>query len=142
MKVTIGPVEYIVIGFPGNKFTGQIIPELQDLVQRGTIRILDLIVVTKDVDGRVSAVEVDEDNDLSELAALDGEVGGLISEADVDYVANDLEPNSSLALLVWEDVWATPLVDAMRGSGGVLVDGARVPHDLVETAMAELQSVS
>jgi hypothetical protein len=83
---------------------------------------------------------VDEDQDLSEFAALDGEVGGLISQADIEYAASDLEPNSSIALLIWEDVWATPLVHALRAAGGVLVDGARIPHDLVESAMTELQT--
>jgi hypothetical protein len=140
--VAIGPVEYIIVGFPENKFTGEIIPALRDLVEGGTIRILDLIFVAKDADGNVAAVEVDEDEDLSGFAALDGEVGGLISEADIEYAANDLEPNSSLALLIWEDVWATPLVDALRASGGVLVDGARIPHDLVESALTELQTAN
>jgi hypothetical protein len=72
------------------------------------------------------------------FAALDGEVGGFISDDDVDYAAADLEPNSSAALLIWEDVWATPFVEALRDSGAVVIEGSRIPHDLIEAAEAAL----
>lgn len=140
--MTIGPVEYIVVGFPGNTFKGDIAPELAKLVDSGTIRILDLVFVTKDDDGNVDVIEFEDHDDVALFAALDGEVGGLISEADAEYAAEALDPGSSAALLIWEDVWATPFVDAMRRSGGVLIEGARIPHDLIEAAEAELAAAS
>jgi uncharacterized membrane protein len=138
--MAIGPVEYIIVGFPGNKFNGKIIPELGKLVESGTIRILDLILITKDADGNVAAIDFEDHEDVALFAALDGEVGGFISDEDIEYAAADLEPNSSAALLIWEDVWATPFVEALRNSGGVLIEGSRIPHDLIELAEAELAS--
>ena len=136
--MTIGPVEYIIVGFPGNQFNGQIAPELVDLVESGTIRILDLIFIGKDADGSVVAFEIDELDAAAGFVGLDGEVGGLISAADVEYAAAALEPNSSAALLIWEDVWAARFAEAVRKSGGVLLEGARMPHELVEPLLADL----
>lgn len=136
--MAIGPVEYIIVGFPGNQFNGEIAPELGKLVDSGTIRILDLVFITKDEDGDVHAVEFEDHDDVALFNALDGEIGGFISDEDIQYAAAELEPNSSAALLIWEDVWATPFVEAMRNSGGVLIEGSRIPHDLIEAAEAEL----
>jgi hypothetical protein len=140
--MTIGPVEYMIVGFPGNRFTGEIAPELAKLVAAGTVRILDLIFVGKAADGTVTTFEFDQRDELAGFAAIDGEVGGLISTEDVEYAASLLEPNSSEALLVWEDVWATPLVEAMRRADGVVLEGARIPHELVQAAVDELASAS
>lgn len=140
--MTIGPVEYMIVGFPGNRFTGEIAPELAKLVAAGTVRILDLIFVGKAADGTVTTFEFDQRDELAGFAAIDGEVGGLISAEDVEYAASLLEPNSSEALLVWEDVWATPLVQAMRRADGVVLEGARIPHELVQAALDELASAS
>jgi len=136
--MAIGPVEYIIVGFPGNKFNGEILPELAKLVDGGTIRILDLVIITKDADGNVAAIDYEDHDDVALFAALDGEIGGFISDEDIEYAAADLEPNSSAALLIWEDVWATPFVQALRNSGGVVIEGSRIPHDLIEMAEAEL----
>ena len=136
--MTLGPVEYIIVGFPGNQFNGEIAPELGKLIESGTIRVLDLIFITKDADGNVQAVEFEDHDDVALFNALEGEVGGLISEEDVEYAAAELEPDSSAALLIWEDVWARPFVDALRASGAVLIEGSRIPHDLIELAEAEL----
>jgi hypothetical protein len=136
--MAIGPVEYIIIGFPGNQFNGEIAPELGKLVASGTVRVLDLVFVTKDADGDVAVVEFEDHADVALFNALDGDVGGLISEQDIEYAAAGLEPNSSAALLIWEDVWAAPFVGALRASGAVLIEGARIPHDLIESAEAEL----
>jgi hypothetical protein len=136
--MAIGPVEYIIIGFPGNQFNGEIAPELGKLVASGTVRVLDLVFVTKDADGDVAVVEFEDHADVALFNALDGDVGGLISEQDIEYAAAGLEPNSSAALLIWEDVWAAPFVGALRASGAVLIEGARIPHDLIEAAEAEL----
>jgi uncharacterized membrane protein len=138
--MTIGPVEYIILAFPGNKFSGEIVPALDELTKSGTIRVLDLVFITKDADGRVDGIEVEQLAELAPFAALDGEVGGLLTEEDIEYAAHDLEPNSSAALLIWEDTWATPLVEALRDSGGVLIEGSRVPHELMEAALAEVSA--
>jgi hypothetical protein len=138
--MTIGPVEYIIVGFPGNKFTGEIAPELAKLIESGTIRVLDLVFIMKDEDGNVASFEFDQHEDLALFADLDGEVGGIISPEDIEYAGEALEPNSSAALLIWEDTWATPFVEAMRNSGGVLIEGSRIPHDLVESIVTELNS--
>jgi hypothetical protein len=140
--MSIGPVEYVIIGFPGNQFNGRIAPALADLIGSGTIRILDLLFIGKDADGEVVAFEFDQLDELAPFAALDGDVGGLIGQEDIDHAAESLEPNMSAALLIWEDRWAAPLVDALRESGGVLIEGSRIPHELVELAFAGLPAGS
>jgi hypothetical protein len=132
--MSIGPVEYIIVGFPGNKFNGHIAPELGKLIDSGTIRVLDLVFVMKDAEGAVQVLEFEDHDDVALFAALDGEVGGLIGEEDIAYVATELEPDSSAALLIWEDLWAAPFVAALRDSGAVLLEGSRIPHDLIEAA--------
>src|ERR1700730_7613719 len=102
--MAIGPVEYIVVSFPGNQFTGEIAPELVALVESGTVRILDLIFIGKDADGSVVSFEIDELDALGGFEGLDADVGGLISPEDVEHVAASLESNSSAALLIWEDL--------------------------------------
>jgi Family of unknown function (DUF6325) len=139
---TIGPVEYLVLGFPGNEFTGDIAPELAKLIESGTIRVIDLIFITKGQDGSVDFFEFDQHEQLQAFAGLDGEVGGVISEEDIAFAAEALEPNNSAALLIWEDTWAIPLVEALRGAGGVLIEGSRIPHDLIEAALTESAAAS
>jgi len=136
--MTIGPVEYIIVGFPGNKFNGAIAPELIALVESGTVRVLDLIFIGKDADGSVLSFEIDDLDEAFGFGGLDGEVGGLISPADIEFAAAQLEPDSSAALLIWEDVWAAPFAKAVLDSGGVLLEGARIPHDLIDPAIAAL----
>ena len=129
--MAIGPVEYIIIGFPENQFKGEIVPALADLVDSGTVRILDLIFVTKDEAGDVTSIEYE---DLPGLGDIDGEADGLLSDEDLDMVAEVLEPNSSGLMIVWEDVWANRLATAIRDAGGVILSGERIPHDIVEAA--------
>jgi hypothetical protein len=138
--MTSGPVEYIIVGFPGNKFTGEIAPELIDLVASGTVRILDLIFIGKDADGSVLSFEIDELDALAGFGDLDADVGGLISPEDIEYAAAALEPNSSAALLIWEDLWAKPFAEAVRRADGIVLEGARIPHELIEPALADLPS--
>jgi hypothetical protein len=134
----LGPVEYLLIGFPGNQFTGKIAPALAELVDAGTIRILDLVFVKKDPDGSITVVEYDALAEAPEFAALDGEAGGLLNDEDIADAAEALDPDSSAALLVWEDAWAAPLAAALRDAGGVLIAGERIPHDTVEQALQTL----
>ena len=136
----IGPVEYMVVGFEGNEFNGEIAPALAELIEDGTIRILDLVFIAKDADGNIAAVEFDEHEALFVLAELEGEIGGFIGAEDIEHAAEALAPDSSAALLVWEDTWAIPLVDAMRNSGGLLLEGGRIPHDLIEAVVVALDS--
>ena len=131
----IGPVEYLILGFPGNNFTGQIVPELAKLIDSGLVRIIDLTFITKDADGNVEVVEFDAVEELAAFAGLDGEVGGILTDEDVAHAALSLEPNTSAALLIWEDTWATPFAVAVRNANGVILEGARIPREFIEQAM-------
>jgi hypothetical protein len=131
-------VEYIVVSFPGNQFNGKIAPELVALVESGTVRILDLIFIGKNAEGEVLGFEIDELADMVGFDKLPGEVGGLIGADDIEFIGSQLEPNSSAALLIWEDVWAAPFAAAVLDSGGVLLQGARIPHDLIQSALDAL----
>lgn len=137
----VGPVEYIVVGFPGNRFNGDIAPELAKLIDNETIRVLDLLFIGKDASGEVVFFEFDQLDELAPFADLEGEVGGVLGQDDIDYVAASLEPGMSAALLVWEDRWAAPFADAVRESGGVLLEGGRVPYELVQEALTSIGSV-
>jgi uncharacterized membrane protein len=132
----IGPVDFAVIGFPGNKFRGEIAPAIAELVDAGTIRVIDIAFVGKDEDGNAVAMEVTElDPDVQaglEKAGI--EVGGLFNEDDLMDAAKSLEPNSSAALLVWENVWARAVTQKMRDAGGMLIAFERLPHDVVQAA--------
>jgi uncharacterized membrane protein len=132
----IGPVEYMIVAFPGNKFTGQITPALAELVESETIRIIDLTFVGKDADGNVVGLELLElDPEVQEaFEKMGAEVTGLLGEDDIALAGDALEPNSSAALLVWEDLWAGKLVQALRDADGVLIDIQRVPHEVVQEA--------
>lgn len=133
----IGPVEYMVVAFPGNKFKGEIAPALGELAENGTIRILDLAFVHKDEQGDVVAVEL-EDEGSEVMAAFNAVMmdrDGLINDNDLMQIGDALDVNSSAAILVWEDVWATKLANAIADAGGVMVDIQRVPRDVVQAAI-------
>lgn len=134
----IGPVEYVILGFPGNKFTGQIVPELAALIEGGVIRIIDLTFISKDAAGEVSVVEYDAIEELAAFAGLEAEIGGILSEDDIAYAALRLEPNTSAALLLWEDTWAAPFAAAVRNANGVILEGARIPREIIDDAMDAL----
>jgi Family of unknown function (DUF6325) len=132
----IGPVEYLIVAFPGNQLRGEIAPALADLVEAGTIRIIDIAFASKNENGEIAALELsDLDPDVSKgLESLGAEFGGLFNEDDLMAAAEVLDPNSSAALLVWENLWAKPVVDALRDAGGELYDYDRVPHETVVAA--------
>ncbi len=136
------PVEYVIISFPGNRFSGEIMPALTELVDSGTIRIIDLVFIKKDADGDVVAFELDALEEGGELGLeeLEGEAGELLSEQDLELAAEILEPDSAAALLVWEQVWAERIADAIRNAGGELVAGERIPQDIVDAARAAAAS--
>ena len=132
----IGPVDYAIVAFPGNKFRGEIAPALAELVDAGTIRLIDVAFVGKSESGNIVAMELTElDPDVqAALDKLNIEVGGLFNEDDLQADGEELEPNSSACLLVWENVWARKVAQAMRDAGGVLLDFDRLPHDVVQAA--------
>ena len=132
----IGPVDYMIVAFPGNEFKGDIAPALADLVEAGTIRIIDLAFVGKSANGDVVAMEL-TDIDPEVRAGFEKagvEVNGLLNDDDLQAAGEELEPNSSAALLVWENVWARDVAQAMRDAGGVLLDFERLPHEVVQAA--------
>ena len=137
--MSVGPIEYLVVAFPGNKFKGEIIPALAELVESETIRILDLVFIIKDEEGNVGAVELaevdpeDEAAGMTDIADVDS---GLLNEDDIALAAEALEPNSSAGLLVFENVWATRFAESVRNADGQLIANERIPYDVVQAALA------
>jgi len=134
-----GPIDVVVLGFPGNKFDGGIGPALRDLVLRRLVRVVDLLFVYKDGDGQVGSVELAglQDELGPSFVDLDGQLGGgLLDADDVDEVAGKLQPNSSVAVVAIENLWAIPFIDAVRRAGGELIDQARVPSAVVDAVRA------
>ncbi len=139
--MALGPIEIVVIGFPGNDFNGQIIPELERLIENDTISVVDGLFLMKDADGEVEFVEFDEigaNADADRLAGLVNQLDALISDEDVAEFAADLEPNSSAAVLAFEHTWVKPFRDAIVASGGVLAANFRIPGLVVEQLLDEL----
>lgn len=135
-NVDAGPIDVVILRFPGNQFNGGIAPALRDLVVGGLVRVIDLLFVYKDVDGTVGSVELaglGPDLEPS-FVDLDGQLGGgLLDAEDVDEVASGIEPGSSVAVIAVENLWAVPFINAVRSAGGELVDQARVPSEVVDT---------
>lgn len=136
----MGPVDYLVVEFPGNRMTGEGFPLLVDLVDRGIIRILDLLFVRKDIDGSVVGLEltdVDGDGEL-DLSVFEGVSSGLLGQDDIDEAGMALEPGNAAGILVYENLWAAPFARALRRSGAQLVAGGRIP---VQALLASLDTV-
>jgi hypothetical protein len=125
----LGPVDWIVVEFPGSKFNGEIAPQLESLVERGIVRVLDLLVLKKDDDGSLEAFEITDldDSEAGQFRAYEDALAHLLSEDDVNNVAAAIEPGTTAAVLVWENVWAAPFASACRRAGGQLVAGGRIP---------------
>ena len=138
----MGPVEYIVIDFPGNQFNGDVIPALMDLVDSGTVRIIDLLFVYKDADGKLEAYEAGEAAELQAMFAdVDYEVLSLFSDEDIELLGEGLPADSSAAFMVWENLWSARFAQAVRDSGGLVVENARIPRDVLEIALAYEEEV-
>jgi hypothetical protein len=129
----MGPISYLIVQFPGNKMTGEGFPILVDLVDRGLVRILDLVFITRADDGSTAVLELNDldrdDNVEVDLAVFDGVSSGLIGESDIAEAANAIEPGSSAGVLLFENRWATPFVQALRRGGAELVAAGYIPHD-------------
>jgi len=141
--MSTGPVQYLIVAFPENRFSGAIAPAIAELVENGTIRVIDLTFVMKDTDGSVSALEYAEL--APEVAAafekVGGGGGGLFNDEDLMAAGEELEPNSSAALLAWENVWATKVRDAIADAGGVLLDFDIIPAEVVDAARAYAREI-
>jgi Family of unknown function (DUF6325) len=132
----MGPIDYILVEWPGRQPNGQVAPHLIELVDRGLIRIIDLAFITKDEDGTVAGLEIsDLGGDVAELAVFEGASSGLLSDDDIGEAAGALEPGTSAALLVFENTWAAPFAAAVRESGGQLVASGRIPVQAVLAAL-------
>jgi hypothetical protein len=139
----MGPIDYILVEWPGRQPNGEVAPHLVELVERGLIRILDLAFIAKDEDGSVAGLEIaDLGNEVSELAIFDGASSGLLSDEDVNEAAGALEPGTSAALLVFENTWAAPFASAVRRSGGQLVASGRIPVQAVLAALDAAEATS
>ena len=128
----MGPISYVIVQFPGNKMTGEGFPILVDLVDRGLIRILDLVFITRGDDGSTAVLELNDldrdDNVEVDVAVFDGASSGLIGESDIAEAANAIEPGSSAGVLLFENRWATPFVQALRRGGAELVAAGYIPQ--------------
>lgn len=134
--IEIGPIDYLLVEWPGRQPNGEVAPHLVDLVDRGLIRILDLLFIAKDEEGNVAALNIaDVGGDVAELSIFEGASSGLLGDDDVEQAGGVLEPGTSAALLVFENSWAAPFVGAVRRSGGELVASGRIPAEDVLAAL-------
>lgn len=132
----IGPVEYVVIAFPGTTFNDDIVPAMREVVDAGLVRIMDFAFVAKDTHGAVAAFEITDLDPRAQdaLSAAGAEASGLLNDDDVGAVGAGLAPGSAAMMIVWEDVWATKFAHAVRRSGGRVVDFQRIPPQVVTDA--------
>ena len=125
----LGPVDYVIVEFPAgaSNFTGEMADELIALVDSGTIRLIDVLILTKNDDGTVDAMELSDIEELGELQALEAELAELLAEEDVVNLAAAMDPGSTAGVLIWENLWAAPFASAARRSGGQLIASGRIP---------------
>ena len=137
--MSIGPVEYIAIAFPGNKFSGEIVPAIKELQDAGTIRVLDLVIISKDGEGNVTGIELSEASPEQQaaLAVLGIQSRNLLGQEDIEDIGSALDPNSTAGLMIWENVWAARFAQSLRAADGILIANGRIPAALVEEVMAE-----
>jgi uncharacterized membrane protein len=133
----VGPLEFLAIEFPGNRFKGEIIPEIVNLVNRGLIRVIDLVLIKKDQDGKITKFELSEmDKETARLfAPIHAEVQNLLTLDDIEKVGEALNNNSSAGLLLFEHTWTTKFIQAVKNAQGRLVSDYRIPQDVVERAL-------
>jgi hypothetical protein len=135
----LGPVDYVVVEFPAgaSSFTGEMAAELLSLVDRGIIRVIDVLILTKAADGSVEAMELSDIGDLGELETLEAQLAELLAEDDVEHLAAAMEPGSTAGVLIWENLWVTPFASAARRSGGQLIAHGRIP---IQAIIASLEA--
>jgi uncharacterized membrane protein len=138
--MTYGPVDFVALEFKGNQFKGEIFPELMNLVNNGVVRVIDIIVVKKDADGKVSHQEIQE-TDKNVLAVFDplkAEINGMIQVEDIEMIGEKLENNSTAAILLFENLWAVNFVKAVENANGRAVMNIRIPHDVVVETLEKI----
>ena len=126
---SLGPIDFIVVEFPANEsnFTGEMVEELLKLVEAGMIRVVDVLILVKDADGVVDAMELSDLDNLGPLEMLAAELAELLAEEDVIHLAAAMDPGSTAGVLIWENLWAAPFAAAARRSGGQLIADGRIP---------------
>jgi Family of unknown function (DUF6325) len=142
--MTLGPIDFLALEFPGNKFKGEILGEILALVQAGMIRVLDLVIVLKNEEGNVVVRELQEldPEDIRVFDPLNVEVSSMITRADIDDIAEALNNNCTAALLLIENVWALRTMQAMIDANGRLLMFERIPHDAVEAALTDIAELA
>ena len=137
----LGPVEFLIVRFPGNEFRGEIVPAIHDLVESGTVRIVDLIFIIKDDEGNVGSIEL-ADLEVSLVAELEGLVDGfdgMLTIDDVDELGALLEPNSSALAVLFENTWAAPFAQAARNANGEVIFNERIPREVIDELVAVIE---
>jgi hypothetical protein len=140
---SLGPIDYIVVEFPAgaSNFTGEMAEELLALVDAGTIRVIDVLILTKNDDGTVDAMELSDIEQLGPLQAVEAQLAELLAEEDVAHLAAAMDPGSTAGVLIWENLWAAPFASAARRSGGQLIANGRIPIQAI-IASIEADDVS
>jgi len=135
----LGPVDYVVVEFPAgaSTFTGEMASELRKLVEGGIIRIIDVLILTKEADGTVDAIELSDVDELGDLQQIETELAELLAAEDVEHLAAAMEPGSTAGVLIWENLWAAPFASAARRSGGQLIADGRIP---IQAILASIEA--
>jgi hypothetical protein len=125
----LGPIDYVIVEFPAgaSNFTGEMATELVDLVDRGIIRVVDVLILTKDETGAIEAMELSDVDELGELEAIEAQLAELLAEEDVAHLAAAMDPGSTAGVIIWENLWAAPFASAARRAGGQLIANGRIP---------------
>jgi hypothetical protein len=133
----LGPIDYVIVEFPAGAqhFTGEVVDEIVALVEAGTIRVVDMLILAKDADGTVEAMELSDIDELGPLVAIEAELAELLAEEDVEHLAAAMEPGSVAGVLIWENLWAAPFGAAARRSGGQLIASGRIPIQAIIAAL-------
>ena len=129
----LGPVDYLVVEFPPatSNFTGEMAAELQKLMDSGTIRVIDILILIKQQDGTIEPMELSDVGDLGPVQRIEAQVAELLAEEDVVRLAAAMEPGSTAGVLIWENLWAAPLASAVRRSGGRMIANGRIPTQAI-----------
>ena len=140
----LGPVDYLVVEFPANKsnFTGEMLKELMALVDTGTIRVIDMLILKKADDGSIDVIELEDLDDLGELQSIEAGLAEMLAEEDIVNLAAAMEPGSTAGVLIWENLWAAPFASAARRSGGQLIANGRIPIQGIIAAIEADEAMS
>lgn len=133
----LGPVDYVIVEFPAeaSNFTGEMARELLALVEAGTIRVIDMLILVKDADGSVDALELSDLEDLGELQILEAQLAEMLAEEDVEHLAAAMDPGSTAGVIIYENLWAAPFASAARRAGGQLIANGRIPIQAIIAAI-------